>query len=102
MLRKERRHNTEPDTTITRRIVQIMQPPAPLLLTDESKAVVELLRKYLKRAEAGTVSGVCITASVDGNLYDFDVAGTYAKYPADALGPLEVLKLQLARKALDG
>ncbi len=79
-------------------MTSIPSPP----LSDESKAVIELLRAYLKKAESGVVHGVCITAANDDQTFDCECAGSYDKYPTDALGPIEVLKLKILRKALDG
>lgn len=97
MLRKETFINQRSILSSLRCIPVI--PPIPL--SDETQSVIELLRSYLKRAEAGKVHGMCLTAANEDQTYDIECAGSYQKFPTDAIGPLRVLELKLARKALD-
>jgi hypothetical protein len=80
--------------------IAYLKPSTPPL-SKESQAVIDFLRSYLKRAEAGKIHGVCITTDNEDETYDAEWAGSYDKYPTTAVGPVEVLKLKLTRKALD-
>lgn len=93
----ERRKATP--SLISLHIIQLKQPNTPPL-SDDKKAVIKAIRDYLKRAEAGNMHGLCITSANDDNTFDAECFGTYEKFPTDALGPLEVLKLKLTRRAL--
>lgn len=70
-------------------------------LSTDTQAVIRSLRRYLERAEAGKIHGMCFTSANDDQTYDIESAGSYKKYPSEAIGPIEVLKLKMARKALD-
>jgi hypothetical protein len=70
-------------------------------LSVETQAVIRALHRYLRRAEAGKIHGMCFTSANNDQTYDIESAGSYEKYPSEAIGPLEVLKLKLTRKALD-
>lgn len=72
-----------------------------LKLSAETQAVIKALRRYLERAEAGKIHGMCFTSANDDQTYDVESVGSYDKYPSEAIGPLEVLKLKITRKALD-
>jgi hypothetical protein len=72
-----------------------------LKLSAETQAVIKALHRYLKRAEAGKIHGMCFTSANDDQTYDIESVGSYDKYPSEAIGPLEVLKLKLTREALD-
>lgn len=73
-----------------------------LQLSEETQAVIKALRKHLKRAEEGKIHGMCFTWANDDQTYDGEAVGSYDKYPSEAIGPLEVLKLKITRMALDG
>jgi hypothetical protein len=81
----------------TPRINTVKRPP----LSKETQAVIKALRSYIERAEAGKINGICITTANDDHTYDAEFFGVYAYYPTDAFGPIEILKLKLAREALD-
>lgn len=70
-------------------------------LSAETQAVIRALQRYIKRAEAGKIHGMCFTSANDDQTYDIESVGSYEKYPSEAIGSLEVLKLKLTRKALD-
>ncbi len=70
-------------------------------LSAETQAVIIALRRYLERAEAGKIHGMCFTTANDDQTYDIESVGSYDKYPSEAICPLEVLKLKMTRKALD-
>jgi hypothetical protein len=72
-----------------------------LQLSADNEAVIKALHKFTKKAEAGKIHGMCFTAALIDQTYDFEAVGSYDRFPSEAIGPLEVLKLKLTRKALD-
>lgn len=70
-------------------------------LSADKQSVVDKLKELLERAEKGEIHGLCFSVSNEDSTYEADCVGCYEKYPTDALGPLDVLKLKLTRKALD-
>jgi hypothetical protein len=78
-------------------ILKNTNPP----LSEDKQAVVDKLRELLERAEEGKITGLCFSVSNVDKTFEAECVGCYDKYPTDALGPLDVLKLKLTRKALD-
>ena len=72
-----------------------------LKLSSDTKSVIKALHRYLKRAAAGKIQGMCFTATNDDQTYDAEYFGSYEEFPSEAIGPLEVLKFKLTRQALD-
>jgi len=70
-------------------------------LSEDKQAVVDKLRELLEKAEDGKLTGLCFSVANVDKTYEAACVGCYDKYPTDALGPLDVLKLKLTRKALD-
>lgn len=74
-------------------------------LTEDGEAVVAELKKILAEAEAGKVNGLIYIISriePEGHEYVDGAAGVYTRFPTDAVGQLEVVKLKFTRLALDG
>lgn len=90
--------NIDPSIAIPRAILQLEQNPHQL--SDDTKAVLRRLRGLIKRAEQGKVHGLCFTAANNDRTYDVEVVGSYASFPTEAIGPVEILKHQLTTKAL--
>jgi len=91
----------KPDSVRTLFVPRIIPVTYSIQLSTESQAVLRALYRYIKRAEAGKIHGMCFTSANDDQTYDIESVGSYEKYPSEAIGPLEVLKLKLTRKALD-
>lgn len=81
-------------------IFPMNRPPPPL--SDYERGVIAALRSYLERAEAGKIKGLCVTTANDDHTYDAEFFGAYVDHATDAIGPVVVLELKLARYALDG
>ena len=81
------------------KLVKVKNTTPPL--SEDKQAVVDKLKEILGRAEAGKISGLCFNVANVDHTYVAACVGCYDKYPTDALGPLDVLKLKLTRKALD-
>jgi hypothetical protein len=91
----------KPESIRTLFVPRIIPITYSLELSVDTEAVLKALRKYTKRAEAGKIHGMCFTAANQNQTYDFEAVGSYDRFPSEAIGPLEVLKLKLTRKALD-
>lgn len=92
------RQQIEP-SFIPLRIIPVKQKNPPL--SDDCRAVSDSLRELLQRAEEGKIHGLCFSIVNEDHTYEAECVGSYDRFPTDALGPLEVLKLKLTRKALD-
>jgi hypothetical protein len=74
-------------------------------LKEDAKAITAELQKLLAEAEAGKIIGfLYIVSKIDGEGTEFvdGSAGVYNRYPTDAVGQIEVVKLKHVRRALDG
>lgn len=93
----------DPQTTIKRAPLTAIQNKVKANISEEAQAVVDELRKLLKEAEKGRITGLAYVINhSDESGYDMGVVGWYQSYPTDALGQLSVLRLKIERMALDG
>jgi hypothetical protein len=74
-------------------------------LSEDAKAVIAELKKLLTQAEDGHTNGILYIISrsePEGAEYADGIAGMYERFPTDAVGQLDVVKLKYQRRALDG